>query len=262
MKRQEFENEYLIQLTNDEPIEVFGLSLYPIRVKNYFHYEVASAILKIDKDSIPDKEVISMSYLEFLIGIMEDELHIGDLSQRRLTTLFVALFRMCLNDDTLGLSIMYDSKRGKVKIGDHVMDGKMFDTIRSIILHQNDLKYNEDIFGMPPELRQDIEDYKRLSSKGRKSASVEVHQVALMLDTPLTLEHIRELTLRKFDMALQLIDRKIGYQTELMAVAFGSMSPDKTTHYLFDISSNDLEECFVEYDSTFKSKFGEISKFE
>ena len=58
--------KYEKEFTNDEPVNFKGLMIYPVKMRDYFKYNICSQVLDIDKNSIPDEKVISMSYLDFL----------------------------------------------------------------------------------------------------------------------------------------------------------------------------------------------------
>ena len=65
---------YRQAVINDEPVELFdGLVLHPVKMRDYITFNVCSSILKINKNSTNDPKVISMSYLDYIIYLMQME---------------------------------------------------------------------------------------------------------------------------------------------------------------------------------------------
>ena len=58
--------EHIKELYFDEPIPYKELLIYPVTMKDYLEFHWLVSCLLIDKNSIPDINVISMSYLRFL----------------------------------------------------------------------------------------------------------------------------------------------------------------------------------------------------
>ena len=75
--KEEIFNSYYEELTFDDPIDYKGLLLYPVSVKKINKFLQASSVLRIQKEYIPDKEVIKMSYLKFLITNMDKKRSMG-----------------------------------------------------------------------------------------------------------------------------------------------------------------------------------------
>lgn len=55
----------------DEAVNFKGIDIYPIKVSEYFEFYNYIDCLQIDKNSVPDVKVISMSYLDYLISISD-----------------------------------------------------------------------------------------------------------------------------------------------------------------------------------------------
>ena len=58
--------EHIKELYFDEPISYKELKIYPATMKDYIEFHWLVSCLLIDKNSIPDINIISMSYLRFL----------------------------------------------------------------------------------------------------------------------------------------------------------------------------------------------------
>ena len=73
----------------DEPVEYKGLKIYPIKVYDAMDFYMYVDCLKIDKNSVPDIKVISMSYLDYMISISNNS---NFYSQK-----LYALLKLCLH---------------------------------------------------------------------------------------------------------------------------------------------------------------------
>ena len=55
-----------------KPVPYCGLQIKPILVKDFYQFRDAQNVLKIEKNKIPNIEIIQMTYLRFLILMMHD----------------------------------------------------------------------------------------------------------------------------------------------------------------------------------------------
>jgi hypothetical protein len=55
----------------DDPVDFKKLKIYPVKVSEYLDFYNYIDCLQIDKNSVPDVNVISMSYLDYLISISD-----------------------------------------------------------------------------------------------------------------------------------------------------------------------------------------------
>ena len=72
IKEEIFKN-YYDELTFDDPIDYKGLLLYPVSIRKINKFLQSSSVLCIQKEYIPDKEIIKMSYLKFLMTNIDKE---------------------------------------------------------------------------------------------------------------------------------------------------------------------------------------------
>ena len=56
-----------------KPVPLHGLYINPIMVKDFFQFNEAKDILRIEKNKIPNVEIIQMTYLRFLLMIILEE---------------------------------------------------------------------------------------------------------------------------------------------------------------------------------------------
>ena len=65
-----------------------GLKIRPILVKDFYQFRDAQNVLKIDKNKIPDIEIIQMTYLRFLMLLMVEH--------KELVEDFLIIMSLCL----------------------------------------------------------------------------------------------------------------------------------------------------------------------
>ena len=243
-------DRYEQEFTNDEPVDFNGLLIYPVQVRNYFKFMTYSTILSIDKNTIPNPEIISMSYLEFLIHIITNS---GEQSQGYAYA-FYELFKMCTRKDDLNIYYGKDDN-GKVfiKIDDVKIDKKDFNILKDIIIHQNIPNYTyEDI---NPELKKELEEKERLENKGRKTVSIEKQISAIVISSSLTFEDVLNMTIRKFYIILEMIDKKLHYQIFKTASLSGMVEfKAEIEHYLSETDTSGIEDKVMDV-GTLTSKF-------
>ena len=137
LKRQYF--------TFDKPIPFKSFYIYPVMLEEYYDFMYSHDILDIDKDSIPDKKIIKMTYLEFLINILQE----SEAVQIKLSNILNICLKIDL--DTVEVKI----KEDKMFINGEEIDSKDFDILRKIILYQNIPSYDDKY------IDPDIKNYRR-----------------------------------------------------------------------------------------------------
>lgn len=73
----------------DEPMPYNGLLIYPIKAKDYYEFISCLDILDIQKNKIPDVKIIQMSYLEFVFGLI-----LNDIEWRKK---FISIATLCFH---------------------------------------------------------------------------------------------------------------------------------------------------------------------
>ena len=149
-------NRYEREITNDEPINLHKLDIYPITMRNYFDFVISSSILKIRKNVFNDIRFIPMSYLDFLITIIvekdeeiEQEKKLYPEKENQINHYSTKLYRILsisLNRYDFQLRWMIN-ENGKyiIAIDDIILDCHQFDEIRDLILSRNNIVKEEEI---------------------------------------------------------------------------------------------------------------------
>jgi len=198
------------KFTFDNPISFTDeILFYSATMKDYYQFYYCAEVLLIDKDSVPDIEVISMAYLDYLFKLSQED----SLVAARLYFLLSLVTKTNAEDIKLGVQ----DEEIILKIGKSVFNSSDFDKMKEIICEQNLLRVADTTIAK--ELRDLMSEAKRYKQKisGEKPATLEDQVVCVMISTALTLEEIENLSIRKFIKILERVDHKLHYEIYLSA---------------------------------------------
>lgn len=248
---------YESYFTFDEPIAFKDrLLLYPVLMKDYFTFLLALPILKIDKNSIANEDIIRMSYLEFVIRIINDNKK-EDEKTSAYELMLAAILELCFHYNG---KMMYGiDSRGKsyLKIGTTYLNSKDFDKMKDLILAQNFPGYKDNYIN--PELEKELAEADRIRNGDIKPCSIEKHIMAVVISSSMTLKEVYELSVRKFKIALEMIDKKMHYVMMRNASMSGMVKfKEDIKHYLVEDTKNDIENKIMDYD-TLENKVNSVN---
>lgn len=246
--------EYEPQITNDDPIAVktlftpvgnMELLLYPVTMDKYYDFMLFSTIISLNKNNTNDIKIIKMSYLEFLLYLVDMELSLP-IEERLYSNLLYGLIELVTQKHDV--KIIYDTK--SIVIDGFRLSSKEFELFRGIVLAQNKVNYKES--NINPELQKELDEANRLRTNGRKPITLEKQMITLTLNSAMSLEDVKKLTIRKFDIAMEMMDRVMSYKIDKTAERSGNVKfKNDITHYLFEEKERDQ---LISADS-FTSKF-------
>ena len=250
--------EHIKELYFDEPIPYKELLIYPVTMKDYLEFHWLVSCLLIDKNSIPDINVISMSYLRFLYynAANNDEPYVYMVKM-----LLCMVLHMDFNEEMSFYVDEYD--RAFFKVRGVAYSGSDFDEIVKIIFEQNCITPIDNT--IQKEVRDALEkaeEFKMQQTK-QKMCSLEEQMICVLISTPLKLEDIYKLTIRKFEKILQRVDAKLHYQIYLNASMSGMVKfKDESViqHWMNDLTKDDrYSDVKVDMD-TMRNKIESVNK--
>ena len=228
--------QYIKELYFDQPIVYKNLSIYPVTMKDYLDFHWLVSCLLIDKNSIPDVNIISMSYLKFLYYQSSSQ-------DKPYVYMLKALLCMVLHLD-LNYEIRFYINNDKAffNIDNVEYNSADFDNIVDIIFEQNCISHIDE--SIQKELRDEFERAQRYRQQqnNQKICSLEEQMICVMISTPLDMESIYKLTIRKFEKILQRVDAKMHYQIYLSASMSGMVefkNKDAIKYWMSDLSKDD-----------------------
>ena len=256
MIKKEFESEYIMQLTFDKPIDVNNLLLYPVPMEQYFEFNIASSVLQIKKDRIPNARIISMSYMDFLIEVMREESKPENPEGEHITQLFMGLMSLCLRKENPEIYIVKD-KDGKrfLRIEGRDFRSRQFNELKDVILFQNLPNYTG--IELNEDLEKEIEEADKIRNYGKHPASLEETIISAMVGTSMSLDDIKKMSIRKFFKLVNMKDREITYKISEQASLSGFVKFKKEPlHYLQNSEEDWLDSKVHTYDSLKKKLSG------
>lgn len=224
----------------DKPVPYKGLLIYPALMSEYivFHWAVSSLLL--DKNSTPDINVISMSYLSYLYYLLKKD----NKAPYLLMLKYLFLIVLHIDEKDEDRIKFYELEDGKAYFS---IDNKQYDSedlinIKKIIFEQNCISdIDESIQKEVRDAMEKAEEYK-MKQNAYKMCSLEEQMICVSISSPYKLEDIYKLTIRKFSKMLQRIDHKLHYQIYLNAEMSGMVefkNKDAVVHWMNDLSNKD-----------------------
>lgn len=228
--KEEIYKNYYEELTFDDPIDYKGLLLYPVSIKKINKFLQSSSVLRIQKEYIPDKEIIKMSYLKFLMTNIDKEKE--EYGESLTFDLLALCFMICMRIEEISIRLFVDED-GKTKLilNGVEIDENEFDYLRKLILYQNLPNYDDEL--MNPDLKNDLEEVDKIKNGGEETEDFE-HLIAnLVIGTGMNIDDVKNLPIRKFYIIGQVMDRKLHYSIYKQASVGGFVEfKQPITHYL------------------------------
>lgn len=216
-----------------EPIEYNGLTSYPVLVGDSTKFLDAVDCLKIPKNETPDIEIIQMSYLEFLMILI---LRNDEILKQFITIIDICFGIKCTKEhmqdaenfapdellmQTLpngdsdfyingrDLLIQFKGKSVSLTLNGCKFTPAKFDKLRYIVLFQNLIDY--DGIEMSADFKRVLNDFYKVKNRGIHQPTIEEKMADVSTNSPYTLEDIKMLPMRSFDMMFESVLRKIDY---------------------------------------------------
>lgn len=191
----------------DDPVPYKDLKIYPVTVRDYIKFHYLVDCLLQDKNSYPDARIISMSYLMFLFY--------ADNEKNMLLLKLKLLLELCLKIDNNSQKIKFGidkNQKAVFFVEDKEYSAKDFDNIAKIICEQNCVDMIDE--SIQKELRDDMDRAKEIKRRmqNAKMCSFEDQMICVMISTPMKLEDVYNVTIRKFSKIIKRIDHKMHYQ--------------------------------------------------
>ena len=232
--------EYDYYLFYDKPIPYKELLIYPATMDRYLDFHFYITCLLLDKNSIPNPEVITMTYLQFMY-------YMASTTELPYLYMFKELLKMVLHIDNDSDLWFGTDPNGKAifKIKGIVYDSDDLNKITDIIFLQNSIEHIDDT--IQKEVRDAMEKARvyKMKQNEYKMCSLEDQMVCVLISTSLKFEDINKLTIRKFSKILERVDYKLHYEIYLSAEMSGMVKfkdENKLKHWMADLTKSDKYE--------------------
>lgn len=224
-------NSYQHIFTLDEPVSYrlkceVDLQLFPVKFNMYELFKNCLESIMIDKNSVPDINILKMNYLEFLYNVQfnikdrekNSKFTIGELTQYK----FEHLLNICCEADYSRIV----KENGKCycvlahKIGeDYVtfatINATEFNDIKEIILYQNILDYSK--IEMSDDVKKIYNDYIKLITQDIHEPTLEQKKNYVIAHTGFSSDFINNMTYRRFIGIYDCIINEALYFSNRMA---------------------------------------------
>jgi len=166
-------------VTYDLPFLYEGLYIYPVKMTEYMDFHLAVNCLLLDKNSIPDVQILSMTYLEYLYYLYEEK-------NEPYLLLLGALLKIILHIDAKNESkIKYDFNNKKILVGDiSISDNELMD-IKKIVFEQNCIEDIDE--NIQKEVRDDLKEAQEFKARqnNNKICSLEEQMICVLISSNL-----------------------------------------------------------------------------
>jgi len=235
----------------DKPVPYKELEIYPVKMCDYIEFHKYVNCLLLDKNSIPDMNIISMTYLDYIFYLATPKNSDEEANLDSGIYLYLLLMLLCMvlhidKDDALNKKLIVFDKdekndRAFIQIKGKKYYGRDFDKIKKIIAEQNGVELIDET--IQKEIREAMEkaqEYK-MRQNAYKVCSLEEQMICVLISTSLKLEDIYDLTIRKFIKILRRVDHKLHYEIYLTAQMSGMVKFDSNTiiHWMNDLTKED-----------------------
>lgn len=204
--------------------------IHPVTMKDWSVFISYCDILKIDKNSVSDPKIISMTYLKYLNDIQfkfdrkneGDNFTYGDLQRYK----FQQVMMMCLKEDYI--DTVYSNNRVICivgKIGEdkkveikNIITNKEFLEIVDIVFSQNFTNYDDR--KLDPKVKKMYDDYIRLKTEGQYEPTLEQKYNFVLVHSSIKPEDFKNMTYRRFMGIYQCaLDESLYFSTRMAEVS-------------------------------------------
>lgn len=219
--------------TFGRPVEYKGLKLKPIVVGLFKQFEGIVGILQIEKNKIPDPNVIQMTYLEFLLSLVVSETEVFDRFIEFCDLVLGVRYdeALLISDDDLkphdllvetnskgeeiiringwDIQMRIDGANSTLTICGHEINSTDFDDMRKIVLYQNVYDYEEE--EMSEDFKRVIEQYYALRNRGIHTPTLEEKVMAVVSTTAYKIEEVEKMPIRSFEALFYACVGRVDY---------------------------------------------------
>jgi len=247
---------------NVSPPTESPLIIKPIRMVDYLTFQSSINCLLLEKNKVPDPKIISMSYLDYLIHLIE----IGDDTSNMYAYMFLQIVKLSCGvteeDLNSGNFTWIKDKKSKNSIMFNKVEytRKDFDEIREIICDQNFIELPDD--NIDAKFKKAMDDARKFKNRNsKKMGGIEDQIICVSIGSNLSMEEIKGMTIRKFQKFLQRIDYKLNYEICKTAEMGGMVKFEKEIpHWRSEIIIDKYSDLMVDFKSVENKVTGKTTK--
>lgn len=221
------------------------IQIKPISVENSEMFLSWIDILSIDKNSLPNPQYISMSYLEFIITtlILIDDKQIANINSLKLAS----ILKLCLGIDDEIFIYFNERKKPYLQYNDIIINSSKFEDIRRIILYQNILHYDDTYIN--PDVKKAMEQVDKMKNRDIDIPNLERRMAIITAHCGLSKLEQLKMTYRSHNLLFEEVYGEVDYTTIRTAALIGNMfskQKNEIEDWIYKKKHNKYEKYFID----------------
>ena len=219
------------------------IKIYPISVENSEIFLSSINLLTIDKNSLPNPQIIQMSYLQFICDLLINDVI---LKQK-----FINILSLCLHINHPFL-IRDDLRRPSIIDQEFniSINHRDFDDIKKIILYQNLIHYDDEY--IDPDFKKAITEVNELQQSKYETPNIERKIAIISAHTGILKQEQMKMTLRSHSLLFEEVNGEIDFIT-IRPIALFSGKGNKLEHWIYKNRTNKFDKYITPIDDYKKS---------
>lgn len=258
----------------DTPVPYKGLLLYPVKAQDYYRFVSNVGVLGIQKNRTPDIKIIQMSYLQFVFGLI-----LNDIEWRGK---FIEIMQLCLGVEVdelsnvriqrgsfwnemgdngslifhlNGYAIDFIDRDGRlfIKIFNSELSASDFDELIRYIYYQNVYDYFDEF--VSDDVREVVEKYYKMKNKDIKPPTFEEKIISVMSVLGVTKPQLANMSMISVEQLFHSSVRRTDYMVEhnYRAHAMTDKPLPDIEHWAYKSNKERFSEVFVNAESFAKN---------
>ena len=258
----------------DAPVPYKELLLYPVQAQDYYKFMSSVGVLGIQKNRTPDVRIIQMSYLQFVFGLI-----LNDVEWRKK---FIDIMQLCLRVEVAELSnsriqrgsfwnemgangelifhlngyevdFIDRNERIFIRLNGIELSGAEFDELIRYIHFQNVYDYFDDFIN--DDVREVIEKFYSMKNKDIVPPTFEQKIISVMSALGVTKPQVATMTMISIEQLFHSVVRRTDYMIEhnYRAHAMTDKPLPDIEHWAYKSNKERFSEVFVNADSFAKN---------
>lgn len=258
----------------DAPVPYKELLLYPVQAQDYYKFMSSVGVLGIQKNRTPDVRIIQMSYLQFVFGLI-----LNDVEWRKK---FIDIMQLCLRVEVAELSnhriqrgsfwnemgangelifhlngyevdFIDRNERIFIRLNGVELSGAEFDELIRYIHFQNVYDYFDDFIN--DDVREVIEKFYSMKNKDIVPPTFEQKIISVMSALGVTKPQVATMTMISVEQLFHSVVRRTDYMIEhnYRAHAMTDKPLPDIEHWAYKSNKERFSEVFVNADSFAKN---------
>jgi len=258
----------------DNPVPYKGLLLYPVKAQDYYRFVSNVGVLGIQKNRTPDIKIIQMSYLQFVFGLILNDVEwrgkfidimclclgikVDELSNERIQR--GSFWNEMGDNGSLifhinGYAIDFIDRNGRlfIKIFNSELNAADFDELIRYIFYQNVYDYFDEFIN--DDVREVVEKYYAMKNKGIVPPTFEEKVVSVMSALGITKPQVASMSMLTVEQVFHSAVRRTDYMVEhnYRAHAMTDKPLPDIEHWAYKSNKERFSEVFVNAESFAKN---------